>query len=175
MASLGEKTPAQVYNDYLYLNNNNKGLLSNLIPIYAGNGISTLIKVSSSQVCINFGDSFATKPILDCYKVKLVDLGEKSGSLQISTLDGNVQKITLSGSVTISFMSNLQSSYCYEITLILKQKNGGSTITFGSGVSTPGASAISLSSFANATDVLKAITIDGGTSWMVYKVASDLR
>lgn len=172
---IGNKTPANTYNDLLYMNNSNDGVDSTLRSVYSGNGTETKIQLSSTGVAIDFNKQNCTKPLLNCYFIKTNDTGTQSGAYQISTNAGNVQKITLGGNVTLSILSNLETNYGYEMTLIVQQTTGGHKITFSGTFKTPnGQNPFNLSSAAGAMDVIKLISWDGGNTWIAYLAATNI-
>lgn len=175
MFKIGNKTPAQLHNDLFAFNNNNEGVDGVLRPVYSGNGTPLPIEISIDQVAIDFNKGAITRPIIDSSHMRLTDIGDKTGAYQISTTGGNVQKIRLTGNVTMTVLSDVDTDAAFEITLIVEQSSGGNTITFGSGFLKPGGAAISFSATAGAIDILKLLTYDGGTTWLVYKIASDVR
>jgi len=172
---LGSKTPAQSHNDLFYLNNSNSGVDDNMRYLYSGNGIKTTIQISEDAFAVDFNKGSCKKPLLDCYFVKPNDAGTIAATYQISTSAGNIQKIRLSSNTTLSILSNLNTAAAFEMTLLVEQSTGGHNITFSGNFKRPGASSISLSATADAVDVLKLISVDGGSTWYVYKEASDLR
>ena len=172
---IGNKTPANTYNDLFYLNNSNNGVDSTLRSVYSGNGTETTIKISDDSVSINFNKESCKQPLLDCYFVKTNDAGTLSGSAQISTSAGNMQKITLGGNVSLSILSNLETNYGFEMTLIVQQSTGGHTLTFVGNFTTPNQqNPLTISTVAGRKDIIKVITYDGGSNWIAYVAASNI-
>jgi hypothetical protein len=172
---IGSKTPAQTCNDLFYLNNSNAGVDGDLRYIYSGNGTKTTLQISEDAFSVDFNKSSCKKALLDCYFIKPNDAGSIGSTYQISTSAGNMQKITLTANTTLSILSNLESSAAFEMTLLVAQSTGGHTLSFSGTFKTPSAAAITLSSTAGAVDILKLLSIDGGTTWYAYKQGSDLR
>jgi hypothetical protein len=174
-SSLSDKTPAQSCNDLLYLNNDNIGVTSDLVTVYGGNGIPTPLKLSTEKMEASFNKGALVKPVIDSYHLKYNDIGEVGATYQISTTAGNVQKLTLTENLSLTFLHNLDEGSAFELTLLVEQSTGGHTVSFPSSFRKPGQTNITLSSTANAIDVLKLLTYNGGEDWLVYKEASDLR
>jgi len=172
---IGDKTPAQIHNDLFYLNNGNVGIENEVKSLYSGNGIATPLKIGIEKLEANFYQGELKSPLLNQCHLYFNDIGEISGSYQISTTGGNTQKITLIGNVSLTILSNVNTSNAFEITLLVEQSSGGNTITFPSNFKTSSHLAISFSSNAGAIDILKFLTYDGGETWIVYKIAADLR
>jgi hypothetical protein len=175
-SKIGGKTPAQVHNDLFYLNNSNNGIDGTLRSLYSGNGIITNLKFSVGFLEADFNKGLLNKPLLNSFYYKYKDIGTSSGSFQIKTDDGNFQKIKLNASSSVTIVSDIEESDGFEINLIVEQSSGGHIINFSPSVfKTPSASFIPLSSNSGAIDVLKLITFNGGQTWLVYKIASDVR
>lgn len=84
----------------------------------------------------------------------------------IDLADGNVVDMTLDDSPTLTFTGSAADVAC-GFTLILRQDaTGGRTVTWPASVEWPGGTAPTLSSAANAVDVLTFLTVDDGTTWM---------
>jgi hypothetical protein len=164
-AKLGPLKPSQTVNDLFYLNNGNVGVDSTLRPIYSGNGTQTYFYISSSQVQMNCNLGLITKPILDTYRFKFYNAGTQSSSYALNIANGNYQKITLSGNLSLTIEGSIESGNFYEITLIVEQTTGGHSITFPASCSVTGVSSLSFSTAASAVDVIKMCTFDGGTKW----------
>jgi len=172
---IGGKTPAQVHNDLFYLNNSNKGIDDQARSVYSGNGIPTQLKLGAEIIEADFNKGTLKDPVIDSYHLRFNDIGNISGAYQISTTGGNVQKIRLTGNVSMTILSNVDSKNAFEITLLVEQSAGNHSITFPSGFKTPSHTSISFSANAGSIDILKLLTIDGGENWIVYKIATDLR
>jgi len=172
---IGDKTPAQIHNDLFYLNNENAGIESEAKSLYSGNGIATSLKIGVEKLEANFYQGELKAPLLNECHLSFNNLGEVSGSYQLSTSGGNTQKMTLTGNVSLTILSNVSSSNAFEITLLVEQSSGGHTISFPSGFKTSSHASITFSSTAGDIDILKFLTYDGGDTWIVYKIAGDLR
>jgi hypothetical protein len=84
----------------------------------------------------------------------------------IDVTQGTVWDLTLDNNVTLSF-SGEPASRASSVTLVLTQDGtGGRSVAWPSEVDWPGGSAPSLSTSANATDVVMLFTVDGGTTWL---------
>lgn len=174
-ARLGNKTPAQTYNDFFYLNNDNMGIDFTARPLISGNGVATPLKLGVETMEADFNKGLLKKPLIDSYHLKINDIGEKSGAYQIRTNSGNMQKMTLVGNVDLTILSDVDESSAFEMTLLVEQSTGGHTLGLPAAFKTPSHTTISFSTTAGSIDILKFITYNGGDSWLVYKVASDMR
>ncbi|PIR39612.1 MAG: hypothetical protein COV35_03655 [Alphaproteobacteria bacterium CG11_big_fil_rev_8_21_14_0_20_39_49] len=90
-----------------------------------------------------------------------------SGSLTLDLENGNVFEVTLTENVTTVNLNNPPASGSGgSFTLILKQDaTGGRSFTFPSSVEWSNGVSPTLSTAANAVDILTFLTIDGGTIW----------
>lgn len=174
-AKIGDKTPAQIHNDLFYLNNGNVGIEDEAKPLYSGNGVATPLKIGVEKLEANFYQGELKAPLLNECHLSFNDIGEVSGNYQISTTGGNTQKMTLTGDVSLTILSNVNTSNAFEITLLVEQSSGGHVITLPSTFKTSSHLAISFSTNSGAIDILKFLTYDGGETWIVYKIAADLR
>lgn len=172
---IGDKTPAQIYNDLFYLNNANRGIDGEARYLYSGNGVPTPLKIGAEIIEADFNKGSLKAPVIDSYHLRFNDIGNKTGSHQISTTGGNIQKIRLIGNVALTILSNVSETNAFEITLIVEQSDGNHSITFPNNFKTTADASISFSSNAGALDVLKLITFNGGNTWLVYKSGTDLR
>jgi len=95
-----------------------------------------------------------------------------SGATSIDLNNGNVFNVTLTGSATLSF-ANAISGKATSFTLYLKQDGTGSrTVTWPSGTKWSGG-APTLSTGANAVDILVLESLDGGTNWYASVVGTN--
>lgn len=172
---IGDKEPAQLHNDLFFLNAENNGVDLTLRTLYSGNGLALPIRISQNQLEVDAGDGVFSDVVLHSYQINTNIIGNKTGTYQISTAGGNLQKITLTGNVILSILSDIADDSGFEITLVVEQTSGGFGITFPATFKTTTHAPITFSPNASAFDILKLITFDGGSTWLVYKVASDLR
>jgi len=168
---IGDKTPAQAHNDLLYIPNENNGLDSTVRSVYSGNGIESPLKIGTGGIEANFGKGLLIKPLIDSCHYKCTDHGEISGSYQLSTTGGNIQKIKLVGSTTLSILSNLESSSAFELILIIEKGSLSSTLSFldSSYKLDSDSGSLGLSSAIGAIDIVRFFTYNGGQTWLVYK------
>lgn len=174
-SDLGNKTPAQVYKDLFFIDNQNQGIDSNPRTVYSGNGLATNLKVGAETLEADFNKGHLKAPLISYYHLDSKDIGTVSGSYQLNTTNGNIQKLKLNGNLVFTIYHNLESTSGFELTLIVEQTNGGNFITFPSSFKKSGGSNIQFSSNSGAIDILKLVTFNGGSTWLVYIVASDLR
>jgi hypothetical protein len=93
-------------------------------------------------------------------------LGNRTGATAINLANGNVFSVTLTGNVTFTFPTTPASTACSFGLYIKQDGTGGRTVTWPtSSVKWAGGAAPSLSTAANALDILVFETIDGGTTW----------
>jgi len=87
-------------------------------------------------------------------------------SYSVNMQNGNMFKITRTGNCTYSFTNPPASGKGGKFTLILVQDaTGGRTTTWPVSVKWPAGTAPTLTTTANAVDMLTFITTDGGTTW----------
>lgn len=171
---IGNKTPAQIYNDLFYLNNSNIGIDSEVRSVYSGNGVATPLKIGVEKMEADFGKGSLKTPTIDSYHLRFNDIGDVTGNYQISTTGGNIQKMRLTGNVSLTVLSNVEVDTAFEITLIVEQSVGNNSIVFPNEFKTTGHTSISFSANPGSIDILKLINYNGDT-WLVYKSATDLR
>ena len=88
-----------------------------------------------------------------------------TGSVTLNLTNGNVFNLTLTGSVTLAFSGATNGVAC-SFTLYLTQDNtGGRSVTWPGSVSWIGGVAPTLTTTANAINVLVFETLNGGTTW----------
>lgn len=86
----------------------------------------------------------------------------------IDLADGNVVDLTLDNSPTLTFAGTAADVAC-GFTLILRQDATGSrTVTWPASVDWSGGTAPTLSTAANAVDVITFLTVDNGTTWLGF-------
>lgn len=122
------------------------------------------VTISSSVLC---NDNLITRPELKDYAETRTAPASASGVLTLKLENGNVFEVTLTENVTTTNLTNPPASgKAGYFTLILKQDaTGGRTITFPATVKWSNGVAPSLSTAANALDILTFMTVNGGTTW----------
>jgi hypothetical protein len=89
-----------------------------------------------------------------------------SASTTLSLSNGNVFYLTMAASITSLTISGATSGKACSFALYAKQDSTGSrTITWPSSVKWASGSAPTLSTAANALDILVFESVDGGTNW----------
>lgn len=89
-----------------------------------------------------------------------------SGALTLDLKNGNVFEVTLTEATTLTFSNPPAAGKAGSLTLILKQDaTGGRAVTWPAAVKWAGGAAPTLSTDANAVDVLILITTDAGATW----------
>lgn len=93
-----------------------------------------------------------------------VSTANATGATTLNLNNGNVFNLTLTGNATFT-VSNATSGRACSFTIYLKQDaTGGRTVTWPSGTKWSGG-APTLSTAANAVDIVVLESLDGGTSW----------
>lgn len=95
----------------------------------------------------------------------LNDLGSGSGTRAINLANGNVVSATLAGATTFTFTGATPSTACSFGLYLTQDATGSRTVTWPASVKWAGGTAPTLSTAANAIDVLVFETINGGTTW----------
>ena len=97
---------------------------------------------------------------------------EKTGTVTASgsatTVDltnGNTQTLTLGANTTLTLTGATVSTSCTLSLYIVQDATGGRTVTWPAGVKWPGGTAPTLSTAANARDLVVLETLDGGSVW----------
>jgi ATP-dependent helicase HrpB len=71
----------------------------------------------------DFNKGLLKSPVIDSYHLKFNDIGNVTGTYQISTTGGNVQKIRLTGNVYLTILSNVDEDNAFVINLIVEQSS----------------------------------------------------
>ena len=89
---------------------------------------------------------------------------------------GNVFNLTLTGNCTFTFSNAPASGKMGQCLLFLVQDSTGSRlVTWPSSVKWPSATAPTLTTTAGAADILRLVTVDGGTTWLGSTQVSNAR
>lgn len=128
--------------------------------IYLGDGTQWVAAAD-----VSWGSANNPNPVFTEQVGESVVTATTGSSYDVDVTEGTVWDLTLDNNVTISF-SGEPSSVASSVTLVLTQDGtGGRSVTWPSEVDWPGGSAPSLSTAANATDIVMLFTPDGGTTW----------
>lgn len=95
---------------------------------------------------------------------KLNAMGSGSGTRAIDLANGNVVSATLAGNTTFTFTGATASTACSFGLYLTQDATGSRTVTWPASVKWSGG-APTLSTAANAVDILVFETINGGTTW----------
>lgn len=115
---------------------------------------------------LNFADQLLTRPVLKDYAEEVVAHGNTGSTETIDLEGGNVHTATLDANCTFTFSNPTASGDACSFTLILKQDATGSrAVTWPASVDWAGGVAPTLSTAANAVDILGFTTVDGGVTW----------
>lgn len=91
---------------------------------------------------------------------------ESGTDYAINLASGNIFELTLTDSCTLTFSNPPASGKAGSVTLILHQDGTGNrTVTWPDSMTWAGGTAPTLSTAANAIDVIQLFTTDGGTTW----------
>jgi hypothetical protein len=93
------------------------------------------------------------------------DLGSGSGTRAINLANGNVVSATLAGATTFTFSGATAGMACSFGVYLTQDATGSRTVTWPASVKWSGGTPPTLSTAANAVDILVFETIDGGTTW----------
>lgn len=92
-------------------------------------------------------------------------MGSGSGTRSINLASGNVVSATLGGNTTFTFTGATASTACSFGLYLTQDATGSRTVTWPASVRWSGGTAPTLSTGANAVDILVFETINGGTTW----------
>lgn len=131
------------------------------------NGISPAVGDAMFAKNITGNDVVVSRIELKDYSQSHSTPVSSSGALTLDLENGNVFEVTLTENVTTTVFSNPPASgRGGSFKLILKQDGtGGRTFTWPASVDWAGSSAPTLTTTANAVDILTFLTTDGGTVW----------
>lgn len=112
-----------------------------------------------------FSNSVVDSPTMKGYK-EYANTASVTGATTLDLSTTNIYNLTLTGNTTFTFSNPPASGTLYSLMIIAKQDATGSRIiTWPASVKWPNASAPTLSTGANAVDVLNFFTVDGGTTY----------
>lgn len=114
---------------------------------------------------INVADNVVSQAEIKDYAETVVT-ANSGASYAVNLANGNVYNITLTNNCTITFTNPPATGKAGSVTLIIAQDgNGSRTITWPASVKWANGSVPTLSTSANAVDIIQFLTIDGGTTW----------
>jgi hypothetical protein len=115
---------------------------------------------------LNLADNLLTRPRLKDYAEEQQTPTSTAGALTLDLTTGNVFEVTLTEATTITFSNPPATGHAGSLTLILKQDATGSrAVTWPASVDWPDGTAPTISTAANAVDILTFVTTDAGTRW----------
>jgi hypothetical protein len=94
----------------------------------------------------------------------VVTNGSTSGATTLNLANGNVFNLTLSGATTFTFSGATAGKACAFSVYLTQDGTGSRTVTWPT-VKWAGGTAPTLSTAANATDILVFESLNGGTTW----------
>jgi len=123
----------------------------------------TVVGTSDTQTLSN---KTLTAPKLTGFSEALVENATSGATETLDLSTGTVFDITLSENCTFTFSNPPADGNGGSFTLILRQDGTGSHLaTWPASVDWPAATAPTLTTMANAVDILTFVTVDGGTVW----------
>jgi len=176
MSNIGEIPVKDVYADLLHLGNNNGGLSSSLLPVQSGSGQDSGIKLSSSQVEVNFAEGQCIKPEIKSLRYTYYhNTGVGGSSYSVDLGAANIQKLTLNSNLTNLVFTNVPSSGVVGWIRLIIERVIYNISNWPSGCKWPSGSALNLSStLSNTTTIVDFWTVDGGSTWYAYTVAQTM-
>lgn len=130
--------------------------------------------VAFKQV-VNHEDNRVERPELKDYAETLT-IANSGSSYTVNLENGNVFEITLTDNCTFTFSNAPVSGKAGSFTLILKQDaTGGRVTTWPASIDWPNGNAPTLTTTANAVDILTFMTTDGGTLWWGFLSGGDMQ
>ena len=129
-----------------------------------------MVRISRSRIDLESGR--IDRAVVKDYGETLVGTasGTNTGSgYEVDLDDGNVFNLILTANCTFTFSNPTASGTACSFVLYLKQDGTGSrTATWPASVVWPSATAPTLSTTINYTDVVSFLTVDGGTTWFGF-------
>tara|TARA_Y100000031_G_scaffold132948_1_gene154404 strand:+ start:5916 stop:6830 length:915 start_codon:yes stop_codon:yes gene_type:complete len=126
-----------------------------------------------SRTRIDLDDKTLQKPVFKDYGETLMT---GTGTTTLNLELGNTFEITMDGNLTFTFSNPPASGTAGNFTLILIQDGTGSRlVTWPASVDWAGGNAPTLTTTANAVDILTFITTDGGTTWLGFSAGADFK
>lgn len=125
----------------------------------------------------NFADFQLIRPELKDYAETRPTPSSSSNTLTLDLTTGNVFEVTLTENVTTLTISNPPATgKGGSFTLILKQNgSGGHTFNWPASLRWASGNAPTLTTAANAVDILTFITTDAGTTWYGFLAGGDMQ
>lgn len=141
-------------------------------------GLSTSSFVRSGNTTLTGDLDFNTFQIkyarLTSIRETAVSVSIVAGAITLDLLQGNVFYVTLTSNVTSVTFANVPSTGSVPITIEVTQDGtGGRTITWPASVKWPGGTAPTITSAANAVDVISGYTRNGGTTIRLARAHAD--
>jgi len=134
---------------------------------------SKLVAVNAGEDAVEFTDDLVGKNLEDYSET--VDTEAASGAAYTIDLEnGNVHDVTLTDDCTFTFSNPPDAGSAGSFTLILRQDGTGSrSVTWPGSVAWAGGTGPTLTTTANAVDILTFVTVDGGTTWYGMLAGAD--
>ena len=133
----------------------------------SGGGAVTSVFTRTGAVVATTGDYTAaqvTNAVSTLYTAVVTDLGNQAAAVAMDVAVSPNYIVTLTGNATLT-LSNIATAPFVKYTILVKQDGVGShTLTMPAGVKTVGGAGITLSTAANAEDIISFFSPDGGTT-----------
>lgn len=92
-------------------------------------------------------------------------IASATGTVSLNLTAGNIFSVTLTGNTTFTFTGATSGKACSFALYLRQNGTGGFTVAWPAAVKWPGGNAPTLTTTANALDLLVFESIDGGTTW----------
>lgn len=122
---------------------------------------------------VNMDDHVVSQAEVKDYSETVVT-ANSGAAYTVNLANGNILELTLTDNCTLSFSNPPTSGKAGSVTLILHQDgNGNRTITWPDSMTWAGGTTPTLSTAANAVDIIQVFTTDGGTTWRGFLAGVD--
>ena len=117
--------------------------------------VERLVAAAFADAVIRFGGG----------REKTYALTATGSSVAVDLANGNTQVLTLQSNTTVSFTGATDETSCTVSLYLVQDATGGRSVTWPAGVRWPGGTPPTISSAANARDLVVLETLDGGATW----------
>lgn len=165
LSSLSDVTVSSVADNDFLIYNSTTSVWENVTAANSRTamGLGTLATQNANNVALTGGTSTDVEMVSYIESVTTVAASGTTETLDVGT--SSIFDVTLSDNCEFTF-SGATASKAASFTLLLKQDgSGGHTTTWPNSVEWAGGTAPSLTTTANAKDILVFSTLDGGTTW----------
>lgn len=114
---------------------------------------------------VNANDQVVSQAEIKDYSETVVT-ANSGAEYTVNLANGNILELTLTDNCTLTFSNPPSSGKAGSVTLVLHQDGDGNrTVTWPDSMTWGGGNAPTLSTAANAIDIIQVFTTDGGTTW----------